>query len=45
MSNYQKLDDFDIYWAMELIFTQTGFHQKSPWTPKSQLSPVWHTRA
>ena len=22
MSNYLKLDDFDIYWAKELIFTQ-----------------------
>ena len=22
MSNYEKLDDFDIYWAIELIFTQ-----------------------
>ena len=22
MSNYKKLDDFDIYWAKELIFTQ-----------------------
>ena len=44
MSNYQKLDDFDIHWVKKLTFVQIRnnliFIKKSPWTPMSQLSPV-----
>ena len=44
MSNYQKHDDFDIYWIKKLIFIQVRnnliFIKKSPWTPMYQSSPV-----
>ena len=44
MSNYKKLDDFDMNWVKELIFIQIRnnliFIKKSPWTPMSHLSPV-----
>ena len=44
MSNYQKLDDFDLYCVKKHIFIQIRnnliFIKKSPWTPMFHLSPV-----
>ena len=45
ISNYLKLDDFDLYFVKKLIFIQIRnnlifIKKKSPWTPMSQLSPV-----
>ena len=44
MSNYQKIDNFDIQCVKELIFANIRnsliFIKKSPWTPMSQLSLV-----